>query len=197
MSFPQGCSFRATAGFVTDGANDYRILGSTYPTTTTQGNVCGWEQTVQTRDRSSGVDPRVAGINFILNSAGSDANFRIDLPVAGSYNIRMAIGDATNEQNCSISLYDNTTLLTAIVSAGDTVSAGRFFDATGVLRSSASVWASSNAPITQTFSSTICRVRLVFHVASLVNAIAYFYIEAAASIGKPQNYYAQMRRQAF
>ena len=46
---------------------------------------------VQARDRSTTVDPRLAGINFANN--GSPATFYVDLPSAGTYNLSLAMGD--------------------------------------------------------------------------------------------------------
>ena len=92
-SWQQGFNFRSTAAYVTDPANTTHVLATTaYPTK--GGNATfGWQNTslVQSRDRSTGVDPRLAGINYANN--GSPATFYVDLPSAGSYNVSLAMGD--------------------------------------------------------------------------------------------------------
>jgi hypothetical protein len=100
VALPQGIAFRSTVGFVTDGANDYAevlAIGSypNYPTTSTQGNTVGWEQAPTSKfDYNAGADPRIAGIHGRTSAATAD--YRIDLPSTGSYNVRSAIGDTLN-----------------------------------------------------------------------------------------------------
>lgn len=89
MAFPQGVDFRSTAGFVTDPANFTVDAGTTvYPTASPQGNNIGWVSTsgLSSRNRSASVDPRLAGMVFGTNIAST---FKIDLPSAGTYNIRI------------------------------------------------------------------------------------------------------------
>jgi hypothetical protein len=186
MAFAQGCDFRASLAYVTDGATDHffnGFTGSPYPITTAQGNTAGWESvtgsTISSANRSTTVDHRLAGIVYAPNDGSSSGTFRIDLPAPGSYNIRMACGDASNEQRCSLELFDDTTSLGVLLDRADTVAAGRFWDATGVLRTSAANWVANNAPLTVTFASSICRFKLGGLATSLVNPIAYFYIESA------------------
>ena len=92
-SWSQGFDFRNTATFVSDPPTyNYVLPGTTYPTTV-NGVTFGWTtpDLVQGGDRSTLVDPRLAGINSALN--GSPATFYVDLPSPGAYNVSLAMGD--------------------------------------------------------------------------------------------------------
>lgn len=185
MAFPQGINFRASTGYVSDGANEYAQLvpssGGNYPTTTPQGNTVGWEGTaylqVATRDRSATVDHRLAGMNYANTAA--IANYRIDLPAAGTYGIRLAAGDAGFSSATQVELFDSTTSLGVLASG--VVAAGSFIDAAGTTYTAAN-WPANNALVAKTFASTICRVG-VGSTSSSNRVIAHFYIEAAAGVG--------------
>lgn len=87
-----GFNFRATSGYVTDPANTTYSIGDTYPQTR-NGITFGWTGSPAaptTRNRSTTVNAKVAGINFA--AAASPLTFRIDLPAAGSYDIGCALG---------------------------------------------------------------------------------------------------------
>lgn len=163
MAYPQGINFRATAGFVTDGAGDASEIGTTanYPRSTPQGNVVGWEQApTGTRDRA--VAPaQVAGIHYLTSSSGVFANYRFDLPAAGEYDVYVAAGDVSNPAFCKLELFDNATSKGVLVNRiGTEIPLGAFVDATGVLRADYNDWITNNAPLRVTFASTIARFRL-------------------------------------
>ena len=105
----QGFDFRNTSTFVTDPSGDTFVGPTTaYPTKNNEGTF-GWVKTslVQARDRSTAVDPRLAGINFVNN--GAPATFYVDLPSAGTYNLSLALGDAGYQQcwvQCQIQFLD-------------------------------------------------------------------------------------------
>lgn len=148
-----GVNFRATAGYVTDGAGQTYCTADSYPVTR-GGATFGWETAgIDTRDRNNAIDVRLAGINF--TGAGGDS-WRIDLTATGSYDIRLALGDASNAQTITCEVYDNATLKATI--SGTTSGALRWFDATGVERTDVT-WPTSNAAITHTFASTILRLK--------------------------------------
>jgi hypothetical protein len=101
LSWDKGFNFRQTSGFVTDGANEtYVLSGDSYPATR-NGVTFGWEDAPSgDRDRNSGIDRRLAGMNFVSSAAGASAyRFRVDLPAAGDYAVRLAIGDEANGSN--------------------------------------------------------------------------------------------------
>jgi hypothetical protein len=185
VSFQQGCAFRNTFPFVSDAANDFFIFGGSgsstpYPTLSTQGSNVGWESdfgTLDSRDRSSSIDHRLAGINFVGNSTGHQAVFRIDLPAAGNYNIRAAFGDNSSGQTIYASVLDTTTGIW--FQSGTNVSAGHFIDAGGNDRTAAA-WPGSNTLWPLAFSTTICRIKIGGIVGASSTTIAYFYIESAA-----------------
>jgi hypothetical protein len=186
MALPQGVNFRATAGYVTDGANeDYEISQSNYPRTSAQGNSVGWEGSISGDflDRNNAVDRRLAGVHYIFaGSADAGRAYRIDLPSTGSYNVRLATGDeAVGGSTAQVTVKDGTTTLLTI---NDTTAAPGFDDAVGARYSTAN-WPGSNSASTQTFATTILR----FHLAPgpttghTVNGLAHVYVEAAGGGG--------------
>lgn len=164
VTLPFGVDFRATSGYVSDPANTVPEIGTNVDYSSGRGY--GWETlltagSLSTRDRSAGVDARLAGIHGYSNGITNEyGDFRIDLPAAGSVNLRLAIGDASNAQPHNwIKVYDGSTLLATIVSDVATL-AGEFYDATGVKRTSASDWVTNNAARSLTFATTIMRIRV-------------------------------------
>lgn len=197
MGFPQGLSFRSTAAFVTDVSPNQVITASgaqNYPFVTAQGNTVGWDVTsnLDNRNRNAANDARLAGICFGTNSAVPAISFRIDLPAAGQYNIRLAAGDASTVQTIKLELFDDVTSLGVLLNLVSTSAGQRFFDATGVERTNAN-WSANNVAITKTFASTICRFKLAGTASVNSSTIAYFYIEAVAAAGNPWHHYRQMR----
>ena len=187
MALPQGINFRNSAGYVTDGANEDYEIGTTlnYPRTSAQGNSVGWETgstgyLIDTRDRNSGNDRRLAGITFEGNT-NRYIQYRIDLPSAGTYNFRLAMGDASAALAVSyFELYDTSSLLSTQTDMS-TSGANSFKDATGTEYTAAN-WPGSNTAVQVVFSTTICRLR-VGATGSNFPRIAHFYIEAAGGAG--------------
>lgn len=166
MALPQGIDFRATSGFVSDPAQcDYEIgVVVNYPRTTpVQANVVGWETVSSTgmisRDRATGT-PKLAGIAGQSNGVTADfGDYRIDL-ANGNYTIRLAVGDNASQQlHQTVELLDGTTSLGVILNNADTVAADRYFDATGVLRTSSADWVANNAALSIAITSGILRIR--------------------------------------
>lgn len=149
MSFDIGINFRASAGFVTDGANETYSLGETYPQT--RGGVTfGWDLDATPRDRNAGVDRRLAGMNSTVD--GNDRTFRLDLPAAGQYTIRLAMGDIDNGSvNSKVVIKDNVTTLLTI--GPHSTGVDEFYDAADASYSSAN-WPTSNTGAVLTFAST-------------------------------------------
>jgi len=181
MALPQGLNLRANPGFVTDVGDEFWVDagGASYPTTSTQGNTVGWEVaagTLGARDRNSGNDRRLAGIDF---TTAAKQDLRVDLPSVGSYDIRQAAGDATYSQLANVELFDGSVSL-GVLSSGSTGAANSFKDATNVVRTAAA-WAANNAPVTKTFTTTICRFRL--GDGANLNVLAHAHIAASAASG--------------
>ena len=154
MSFDKGFDFRATSGFVVDPANCTFVIGDNYPTTR-NGVTFGWTSpnSGQMADRNSGIDARLAGINYNGN-ANAPLSFRIDLPSPGAYTITLAIGDASAGQTDQhvVVKDNNTTLRTIDFPTG--YPSDQFADAVGNLWTSDAAWVSSNVKDTQTFATT-------------------------------------------
>src|SRR5271169_2213204 len=154
QAFQQGFDFRNTATFVTDPSGDTYVLPTTVYPTKTNGVTYGWVKTslVQGRDRSTSVDPRLAGINFVNN--GAPATFYVDLPSAGTYNLSLAMGDAGYQQcytQCQVQFLDGSTVLATVT--GGRTNAGYFYDATGN-NWSAAAWPASNLSQQVTLTGT-------------------------------------------
>src|SRR5271165_2651919 len=150
----QGFDFRYTASFVTDPAGNTAVLPTTAYPTHANGLTFGWANTylVQGRDRSTGVDPRLAGINVATN--GQPATFYVDLPSPGTYNLALAMGDDGYEScwvGCQIQFFDGSNLV-GTVARGD-MPAGQFYDAAGKAWSAAA-WPGSNAQLQVTLTGT-------------------------------------------
>lgn len=155
-----GFDFRATSGYVTDPANCSADVGTgaTYPNVYGNGATAGWDSSIlDSRDRNSGNDARLAGDMFLATSAAR--TFRIDLPSTGSYDIRMAIGDASYSiaSTNKWELFDNASSLAT--ATGGTSASQRFLDATNTEYTNAT-WSGSNTAITKTFTSTILNFKI-------------------------------------
>ena len=150
-----GINFRATAGYVTDGANQtYCLMTDFYPVTR-GGATFGWEAgggEVDARDRNSGNDPRLAGQNHSLSTTAPD--FRLDV-TAGDRLVHAAFGDAGFAHPVGWDVKDGTT--TFFTNSGSTSAGQRFDDATGV-ELTETTWLTNEASVARTFASTILRI---------------------------------------
>ena len=158
----QGFDFRNTPNYVTDPSTSTYVLATTSYPTTYNGTTYGWANTglVGALDRSTSVDPRIAGMNF--NKFSSPPSFYVDLPAPGTYDIALAIGDANSGQcsaGCRLQLKDGSTVLATIT--GGRLATGYFYDAIGNAWS-ASQWPSQN----QTRQVTLTGTRLTATVGS-------------------------------
>ena len=165
MAFNEGFNFRATLAYVTDPSDTQFVDGLvTYPQTA-NGVTFGWGvANLQVRDRNAGVDARLAGHHRIDTTLVTQ--FQVDLPAAGDYILRWAMGDNSYPGGpMYYRLFDNTTVLytsSGYSGAGvSTASSDRWIDATGVERTSAADWVSNNASATFTFATTT----LLFEIA--------------------------------
>lgn len=161
MSFDIGIDFRDTAGYVTDPAGYTYCLAELYPTVR-GGATFGWVTAIagKTRDRSTTVDPRLAGIAFQGNTT-TKATFRVDLPATGAVDIYCAMGDMGGANGTYLEIFDNTTSLGVIVADGGpgVVPVGSFKDATNTTYTAAN-WPASNAKATKTFTTTTCIIAI-------------------------------------
>ena len=149
--FEIGLNFRATSGYATDGTNEtYVLAGDTYPTT--RGGVTfgytGGMPSGNGRNRSTSVDRRLAGMHF--DSSTADAVFRLDLPAAGSYEVRMALGESTLANTHGGDLTDGVSTLISIPNASNSTP---FTDSTNVAHTSGN-WPTNNNPAAVTFTTT-------------------------------------------
>jgi hypothetical protein len=153
-----GINFRATSGYVTDGAGETYCVGDSYPTTR-GGWTFGWTATgnFDIRDRDSAIDRRLAGTNLQWND-GTQSTFRLDLPASGQRDIRLALGDTISESYQYCQIKDGTTvLLTTDDSNGN--ASYEWVDASAVARTQVT-WPTSNVAVPLTFTGTILNLIL-------------------------------------
>lgn len=182
-TWTKGFNFRATSGYVVDGADEtYVIATDTYPTTR-NGVTFGWEDTanLENRDRTTSQDRRLAGINF--TSTGSIDRFRVDLPATGTYIIRLALGDTVAQSTAKVEIKDNITSLFII--GPHAVTGTKYWDASDVERTAAA-WPTDNISVQQTFGSMIFRAHLGNSTG--VSPLAHIYISNVVVSGHPYYY---------
>lgn len=184
-----GFDFRATPSFVTDPSYAlFAALGATaYPTTATvngQTVTYGWESVSAsslTRDRTTSVDPRLAGINCQYND-GHTSVFRVDLPSVGDYNIGLAVGDsANNSQRTYLTVSSGSSPVLSLVSYTGINPALDVADATGTVMSP-SVWTGTNSAVRKTFGSRTLRMTLGGTADSVFSCVAHLRITTANAI---------------
>jgi hypothetical protein len=154
-----GFNFRATSGYVTDGAGQSPVLGEVYPNVYSNGLTAGFVAGVGgiVRDRDNAIDVRLAGINGQFNDGASQDTFRVTLPSSGNYTIALAIGDMGSDENYQyVVVKDGSTTLFSVIAPLGTVT-DDFIDATGT-HYSAAAWPGSNTPVSVTMSGTTLNV---------------------------------------
>lgn len=187
-----GCAFRQTDAYVTDGAGIDQVDsdffgGGTYPVTLANGLTVGWQASsggTDGRDRSTGVDVRLAGLHFNRTST-EQVLFRIDLPSgAGAYDIRAAFGEPTYGVSDDYYQFRDDATAFATVDDSNGHSSGQWYDAAGNLRTSSSDWASNNTRINRTFSSSILRLAMGRGAGAAGNSvIAFLSVESGGGGG--------------
>ncbi len=170
----EGFNFRATAGFVTDPPNTTHVLGNTSYPTTVNGVTFGWLNTslIGSRDRSTSVDPRLAGINYATN--GTPASFVVNVPAPGSYKLSLALGDVGYGQcwvMCQIQFLDGSRILGTVTGSP----AMAYFYDSEVHDWSATAWPVSNLTMPVTMTGTQLKVVVgTTNNTGDVTPIAYF-----------------------
>ena len=103
-------------------------------------------------DRTAAGDARLAGVKY--NYGSTENKFRIDLPSAGTWSIRLAAGNPTFVGAAKWQLLDSdgTTVLASQAYADTTFN--ELLDATGASHASPAAWLASNSAISVTFSGT-------------------------------------------
>jgi hypothetical protein len=179
MSWDKGFNFRASSNYVSDGANETYVQNTLdqYPTTR-NGVTFGWTSTnggLDGRDRSTSVDRRLAGMNFISGSTAT--TFQVDLPSSGQYNVSLAMGDDGFAQNTvKVVIKDGASALLTI-GPHNTV-AGSFYDATDSNIADTS-WPANNSPATLTFTGTTLNLDLT----GTVGVIAHLFVSQVSTGG--------------
>lgn len=184
----KGFNFRETSGFGPgDGTNETYDIGAAYPRSVTiDGDTfdVGWDASMaaNTRDRDAAGDRRLAGIAFRGNSVAGVNTWRLNLPAAGQYYIRLAFGDNDNARTIHARLLDNTTAL-ATWSGVTTNAADAYMDSSGTVRTTEANWVSGNVETLFTFSTTTLFIEIgdSTGAGSDITALAHFSIRSAGS----------------
>lgn len=161
-----GWNFRNSIAFKTDGTNQTWAIGGgtdsrdVFPTSRgglpnfgfVGAGVFSWDS----RDRNSGFPVELAGMAYKTDFNGNERDFRVTLPSAGDYKIRLALGDSNEGRTIYAQIFDNTT----VRSTFDTTTSGsnRWRDATNTELTEVT-WPTSNAQITLTFATTTFLLR--------------------------------------
>jgi hypothetical protein len=128
----------------------------------------------------------MAGINFVSNAGTVD--WTLDLPDGpGTYDVRIALGDESNSQNCKAIIKDTSTTKLTIDDAtfGDGSTSSTFLDASEVLRTEAT-WIANNVAASIVFATSTMVVTLGGYAGGSGNStIAYISVNQTASGGGP------------
>jgi len=160
QSYDKAWNPRSTTAYCTDPVGATYYLGpngsgddDTYPVTrntSTFGGTANIADNRRDRDATGGCN--LAGSTFQENNTTA-AEFRVDLPSTGEYDIHIAMGRANGtEAQQYFAIFDNTTSLTTCFDAA--TASGAFVDATCVERSSKANWASNEVAYRGTFATT-------------------------------------------
>lgn len=190
--FSCGFNFRATAGFVTDKAQNTFVINDVYPTTR-NGLRFGWNTAgtgTVALDRSNGEDIS-AGINCQQNT-GAQRTFRVDVPVPGRYQLRLILGDvAFGQRQAYARVSDGATPLftldsTILPAADFPVVAGNAMDAGGVSNFPMSTWDEFNRAREVTLTGTVLNVTIGSPAAGLdFSCLAHLEVVALDYIAAP------------
>jgi hypothetical protein len=154
----KGFDFRNTSAYVTDPTNStYVLAGSTLYPTTRNGVTFGWDSSTSLTsvNRSTSVDARLAGINYIVNNVAAVRTFTVTLPAPGQYSIQLALGDENSGQHIYCTVQDSSTVLLTFNNV--VVAGGSFVDATGTTYTAAT-WPTSETAVTKTFATATLNV---------------------------------------
>lgn len=190
---------------VTDGAGETAVIdasgvaagtqGEQYPTGTAPAVVYGWDNnTTATRDRSATPGAKFAGIH--RNELANVAVFQVDLPNAGTYAVRLAIGDYNQAwATLKAEVYDSGSLLLTV--SGSTANGDEFLDANynsnATVRSSAN-WGANNEAVNLTFATTTFYLKIGNGLAIDTGAVAHLEISAVASGAETFGFYKRRVR---
>jgi len=156
-----GFNFRGTVGYVADVGQEFFWRGGTQDTgawtypSTYSGVTAGWVGGLGSGiDVDNTRDRRLAGRVQRSNAAAGEADFRIDLPATGDYEIGLAFSSSITVTR--VEVRDNAS---SLFTRSPSVSSGNVGDAAGTVFSFAN-WPSSQVlvPITMTSTQLIVRV---------------------------------------
>ena len=184
MAWDKGFNFRKTSAYVADGADETYVLGDSegdYPITR-NGVTFGWGEStdVGSDDRNSGIDRRLAGINYTIQTT-KVCPFLVDLPSSGDYTIRLAEGDYGSAQgNQWVEFFDNTTSLFTVNNTA--VAQATYYDATNTNYSTAN-WPGNNTAVQKTFATTTFKMVIGKATGTGYTVIAHLFISQVAGGG--------------
>lgn len=155
-----GFNFRSTLAFVTDGAGETFVGGSTS---------FGWDANASAANRSAVIDRRLAGVcvTAALNT------WRHTLPHIGRYNVWFALGDNGASFSGNARLLDDGNEL--LHNGGGSHAAGSFDDANFALHTAAN-WPANNTPAQVDFTTTSLEIEMGAGGGARIAHFAYQYV---------------------
>ncbi len=199
--YDKGWDFRATSGFVTDPPNTTYVLDTDLYPTTRNSTTFGWINGNDPgtlggggRDRDAGVDPRIAGMNFVGNQIGT-GTFRVDGLTPGTYTFTIGYGDAGgNSANTyfSVKNLDGSNVIAPL--HVPTLATPTFGDASGATWTAAA-WPGSQVTVSGTINGTSINVWIGSGLTtdgtnSLIDTL--FIHQAAASTSVQQSWWLSL-----
>lgn len=155
----QGVIFCATAGYPVGAASYDHIevlltTGQHSPTGGTATSL-GWSSLGGLPDSRDRDNTNIAALcGFAFDDGPAASTYTITLP-AGTYPVKIAMGDPLGAQGCKLEVFDDATSRGVLIN-GTTSGAQRFFDATGTEYTNAT-WAGSNTAVNILCSSGLLR----------------------------------------
>lgn len=192
MAYDQAVAFRATAGYVTDGANTaYTILvagnAESYNAGPRNGvSGFGWLTTianVDARDRDNTLDVRLAGIEFLTAGSDLQRNFRLDVPATGAAVFHLASGDTAGASGGLITVFDGNaggTVLLTLDQGAYGVTANHCMDATGTIYTDAA-WPGSESGVAVNITQDHITVQLDNKYSAGGSPVALRYVRIASA----------------
>jgi hypothetical protein len=172
-----GIACRGSGAFVTDAPGDTFCTSDLYVagTPTRAGEAFGFDAATTVEDLDNTVNPKLSGDNFHSHVNGDDVGWFWE-KANGVYTIRLALGGVgvTNFPNIEVRDGVGGTILFTVQDAAGS-SAGQFYDATGVKRTSAADWISNNAgrSITITTGLLVINVKYLSPLGGGRNSLSY------------------------
>lgn len=153
MSTTYGFIFAASTGEPYAAAESYVAKGDVYPVSYSNGASGGYTGAIQpdSINESQDIDYRLSHTHY-SHSNSQVCTFKVG--TTGSIVVNSANGDHGNGSSACYSVFKDNGTTIATVTAGTGQSSNQWWDASGVLRTTAALWVSNQTSITGTFNTS-------------------------------------------